>query len=212
MGDNRDNPTPHWYYDTKDSRCRQFYYGGIGGNANNFRTESECLKRCEEKPETENKPTETVTTKRPIDPEVPTVSVKRDNQDHCQLEPEAGDCRDPEVRYYYNYGDGICKAFTYGGCGGNENNFVRRDDCEQSCLSSQDTCSLPPVVGECDGNETKWYFDVQTKRCAVFQYGGCYGNANNFPSSSECESRCVTEDSQNAVIFDDVSTILFDIV
>lgn len=27
--------------------CRQFYYGGCGGNANNFESEPACQQRCE---------------------------------------------------------------------------------------------------------------------------------------------------------------------
>lgn len=41
------NYEARWYYDTKEEQCRQFYYGGCGGNENNFRTENECLHRCE---------------------------------------------------------------------------------------------------------------------------------------------------------------------
>lgn len=26
-----------------------------------------------------------------------------------------------------------CKEFNYGGCGGNENRFTKKEDCEQTC-------------------------------------------------------------------------------
>jgi len=35
-----------WYYDNKRGACDMFYYGGCGGNANNFETEEICDKQC----------------------------------------------------------------------------------------------------------------------------------------------------------------------
>lgn len=41
------NYTQRWYYDSYEQQCRQFYYGGCGGNENNFVTEQDCLNRCQ---------------------------------------------------------------------------------------------------------------------------------------------------------------------
>ncbi|CAF4798103.1 unnamed protein product [Pieris macdunnoughi] len=40
--------TLRWFYDTSKRRCRQFYYGGCGGNGNNFISERQCEDRCSE--------------------------------------------------------------------------------------------------------------------------------------------------------------------
>lgn len=44
------NYESRWYFDTKEKSCRQFYYGGCGGNGNNFVTEHECMDKCRERP------------------------------------------------------------------------------------------------------------------------------------------------------------------
>eukprot|EP00662_Eupelagonemidae_sp_cell21_P019674 gene19674-47849_t len=43
-------------------------------------------------------------------------------------------------RWWFNAATGACEPFTYGGCGGNGNNFETPEQCESSC-------SPPPVVG-----------------------------------------------------------------
>lgn len=37
---------------------------------------------------------------------------------------------------------------------------------------------------------TKFFYNIQTKDCEFFVYSGCGGNANNFMSALECESKC----------------------
>lgn len=37
---------PAFYYDQSSGTCRQFIYGGCGGNANKFRSVRDCLTMC----------------------------------------------------------------------------------------------------------------------------------------------------------------------
>jgi hypothetical protein len=36
----------------------------------------------------------------------------------------------------------------------------------------------------------KWYYDIETRTCKEFHYGGCLGNKNNFPNMYECSNFC----------------------
>ncbi|GIX72449.1 carboxypeptidase inhibitor SmCI [Caerostris extrusa] len=37
---------PRFYYDQEAEQCKQFIYGGCGGNRNNFKAEDECYNKC----------------------------------------------------------------------------------------------------------------------------------------------------------------------
>jgi len=37
---------PSWYFNAKKKRCLFFVYGGCGGNANNFGSLEDCIRRC----------------------------------------------------------------------------------------------------------------------------------------------------------------------
>ncbi|CAK7321250.1 Collagen alpha-3(VI) chain [Vulpes lagopus] len=53
-----------------------------------------------------------------------------------------------------------------------------------------DICKLPKEEGTCRKFMLKWYYDVETKSCMRFWYGGCSGNENRFDSQKECETVC----------------------
>ena len=54
-----------------------------------------------------------------------------------------GDCRAAITRYYYNQLTGRCETFSYGGCGGNENNFRTLEECEETCrVIEENPCNL----------------------------------------------------------------------
>nr|XP_054928943.1 tissue factor pathway inhibitor-like [Dermacentor andersoni] len=51
-------------------------------------------------------------------------------------------------------------------------------------------CELPKKVGPCRGHFPRYYYNVSTDTCEPFIYGGCQGNANNFETLTQCETRC----------------------
>lgn len=190
---NCQNYEARWYWDTKEDRCRQFYYGGCGGNDNNFVDESACLARCEKPVVTERPPPpprRQPEPERPEQPQQPDDSSEPFRSEHCFLPTETGPCRAIVPRFYYNSHEGTCSVFAYGGCQGNQNNFGSEEECLSNCGHVQEACDLPPVEGQCGGNETRWYYDRRSDECAQFHYSGCRGNKNNFYTEDECRRDC----------------------
>ncbi|XP_050528636.1 papilin isoform X2 [Daktulosphaira vitifoliae] len=167
------NYTSRWYYDSLEERCRQFYYGGCGGNENNFASEYDCDRHCAGG----NRFT--------------TLAPARFSKEKCFLYQDRGSCSDMTPKYFYDRQDGVCKQFMYGGCGGNENRFDNKQECERQCFDAQDVCQLPKVEGPCRGDFRQWYYDRNSDRCYLFRYGGCQGNTNRFNDQQSCENRCV---------------------
>ncbi|KGL88518.1 Kunitz-type protease inhibitor 1, partial [Charadrius vociferus] len=54
-------------------------------------------------------------------------------QGHCVDLPDTGQCTESIPRWYYNPFSEKCDPFTYGGCGGNNNNFKEEEECMKSC-------------------------------------------------------------------------------
>lgn len=54
----------------------------------------------------------------------------------CALKDEPGPCKAIKERFFFNVNTGGCELFEYGGCGGNDNNFETRGECEESCIVS----------------------------------------------------------------------------
>ncbi|XP_069673465.1 papilin isoform X4 [Periplaneta americana] len=165
------NYTERWYYDSYHIRCTPFYYGGCGGNENNFQTMQDCQRRCESGYNTP----------------APEEEFKTE---WCFLHEEHGPCSESIANWFYDSRDGVCKQFLYGGCQGNKNRFQTREECESRCGNVQDACDLPRVVGPCSGSMTQWYYDRSAGACFEFDYGGCQGNANRFNDRQQCEEHC----------------------
>nr|XP_016849033.1 PREDICTED: kunitz-type serine protease inhibitor nigrescinin-6 [Anolis carolinensis]XP_016849034.1 PREDICTED: kunitz-type serine protease inhibitor nigrescinin-6 [Anolis carolinensis] len=60
----------------------------------------------------------------------------------------------------------------------------------ESVLPLADPCVLPMDEGTCKQYTVLWYFHQEANHCRPFIFGGCGGNANQFPSKKKCELWC----------------------
>ncbi|TGZ69503.1 hypothetical protein CRM22_003709 [Opisthorchis felineus] len=105
--------------------CVPFSYGGLGGNANRFSTEEECLRACLGQVRDRQQPA------RPR-PEQPRLS---DVPDGCSLPMDRGIGRAAIPMFAFDGKN--CVPLMYGGSGGNANRFFRKEDCENQCKRAQ---------------------------------------------------------------------------
>lgn len=51
----------------------------------------------------------------------------------CGLARDVGSCYEWTSRFFFDHSSGSCSQFWYGGCHGNDNNFVSKEECERTC-------------------------------------------------------------------------------
>ncbi|XP_059569935.1 low-density lipoprotein receptor-related protein 11 isoform X3 [Alligator mississippiensis] len=54
--------------------------------------------------------------------------------EQCLAPPAAGPCKGHVPRWHFDVSSGTCLHFIYGGCKGNENNFLQESDCLSECV------------------------------------------------------------------------------
>ncbi|XP_068052496.1 tissue factor pathway inhibitor isoform X4 [Anomalospiza imberbis] len=128
----------------------------------------------------------------------------------CAMKADDGPCKAIHIRYFFNIKSRKCEVFEYGGCHGNENNFLTLEECQEKCVAKEfpqkmalakikkgqpDFCFHAQEPGVCRGYFTRYFYNKETKLCEAFKYGGCLGNQNNFRSLEECQTTC--QDNSN---------------
>ena len=115
----------------------------------------------------------------------------------CDQEKDAGPCRGMKPKWYFDKSSSTCKLFFFGGCQGNDNRFDSLNECSQTCdvdwkeqRKIRQVCTQPLVKGDCRAAKRRFYFNVETNRCELFEYSGCDGNDNNFETRNECMLTC----------------------
>ncbi|XP_033734943.1 WAG22 antigen-like [Pecten maximus] len=104
---------------------------------------------------------------------------------NCIQPAKPGSCLAAITNYFYNTTSGQCETFLFGGCGGNDNRFQSKEDCERRC-----SCHMPPGPGPCRASMERWYYNEKKGCCERFTFGGCKPNGNNFESKRACEKTC----------------------
>ncbi|XP_028292183.1 tissue factor pathway inhibitor a isoform X2 [Gouania willdenowi] len=143
-----------FFFDSKSQQCKHFFYGGCFGNANNFRSLAECHARCHrpakptEAPEVQTQSAERVpTTPTTIATGEHLLLLNQSNvwtkdfvpSEFCFSPVDGGDdtCKRDEKRFAFNASTKRCVAFSYSGCGGNNNNFRLRKHCIHRCIKGK---------------------------------------------------------------------------
>lgn len=108
-----------WYYHPDQDTCHLFVYRGLGGNENNFQTLHECNLEC-----------------------ISMFSFLSFNNLSqcisslaCAPAPDRGGCLGRLPMWYYDHKNKQCSQFDYSGCKGNDNKFLRKQDCVDTCLT-----------------------------------------------------------------------------
>ncbi|XP_030626759.1 kunitz-type protease inhibitor 1b [Chanos chanos] len=61
------------------------------------------------------------------------VLTPEQSESHCLVPKKVGRCRGAFPRWYYNAATSECETFTYGGCAGNNNNYITEKECKDAC-------------------------------------------------------------------------------
>ena len=100
-------------------RCESFFYGGCGGNGNNFHTLKECHEACRGH------------LAQPDDVSLHLRSA------HCLLPPVSQtllSCMAFFQRFTFNSKSLECEPYIYGGCGATANLYLSKEECKASCI------------------------------------------------------------------------------
>ncbi|XP_067681506.1 thrombin inhibitor hemalin-like [Haliotis asinina] len=124
-----------FYFDNKKGVYRRFGYGGCQGNSNNFNILHEYQAICGEQRNLKS----IIATKAPHKISVGIFNATSEldillfSVDQCKQRPDPGHCFASILRFFYDQFRGTCRPFIYGGCGGNYNNFLTKQQCQFQC-------------------------------------------------------------------------------
>uniref|UniRef100_A0AC35FTJ1 BPTI/Kunitz inhibitor domain-containing protein n=1 Tax=Panagrolaimus sp. PS1159 TaxID=55785 RepID=A0AC35FTJ1_9BILA len=154
---------PRYFFNKETKLCEQFIFFGSASNRNNFNTLEECQNQCPESPNPcAYGTTTTLMSCAPGSVLSQTCSGQQfchvgatpqttvccnkpaTNIDRCSQPLNVGVGNSNLQRWYFNPLTQQCQPCFYKGLQGNENNFLSRQDCENSCAKKSGPQILKP--------------------------------------------------------------------
>ncbi|XP_076815681.1 papilin-like isoform X1 [Clavelina lepadiformis] len=202
-----------WYYSPSEMRCEHFWYGGCGGNRNNFDSEEQCRAVCGSMSSVRDGSSVTDEVSSPtLDTTILTTqrspnlrqSTTAPNRPHSRTTRSGKTVRiltttptreaifvPPTIATSYRETDSDNQAFE-------SSTHVKASPKEMGLTelakvlrrSDPKRCLLPQSQGPCLGRFQRWYYDPIDQTCKSFIYGGCVGNSNNFEAMELCDLTC----------------------
>uniref|UniRef100_A0A8C3V8R7 Tissue factor pathway inhibitor n=1 Tax=Catharus ustulatus TaxID=91951 RepID=A0A8C3V8R7_CATUS len=91
----------------------------------------------------------------------------------CAMKADDGPCKAIHKRYFFNIKNRKCEVFEYGGCHGNDNNFLTLEECQEKCApAGQYLFSYPPTNSSffccCLGMHLNFFFTHPVHHLALF--------------------------------------------
>ncbi|KIH58089.1 Kunitz/Bovine pancreatic trypsin inhibitor domain protein [Ancylostoma duodenale] len=180
-----------YYYDHFNGVCKEFVYGGCGGNANRFETADDCATRCARRQQGRRELSRTFYDD-DLQPLVPNNENDQEVADDRQEETSDDDINDDVLRGI-DYDEKKVLAIQRGSlspytlpelCGLPEEHGSCYDDILR-------WSKMPRSSGPCRDAISMWYFDSSDETCKQFTYSGCRGNENRFATKEQCDRKCI---------------------
>ncbi|KRY84387.1 Uncharacterized protein T4D_13764 [Trichinella pseudospiralis] len=147
------SPVTRWYYNPTVGQCMPFQYNGMRGNQNNFISKEECERMCMTSINACPAGSPLLSGNRPrfcnnVDQPCPSgywchvgatpdavMCCPGDKSTACELPYSVGVGIASLNRWYFSSANRTCLPFFYKGLYGNQNNFLSKQDCENTCLA-----------------------------------------------------------------------------
>ncbi|XP_005100461.2 carboxypeptidase inhibitor SmCI-like, partial [Aplysia californica] len=113
--------------------------------------------------------------------------IQSEQPNYCN-QRDRGNGDGAHAHYYFNQDSQSCELFTYGGEGGNKNNFRTESECQAACICTQGT-DIKLRLRKC---ARPVYYDIGQGICTRAKRLACNSNVNRFTYEDECGEVCVT--------------------
>lgn len=115
-------------------------------------------------------------------------------QHACLLPALVGECQNYTARWYYDSLERQCRQFYYGGCGGNDNNFLAQEDCQRSCDHSYQPPPPPRPLQQSYVTEPPQLPEPRTPFSTGIFYGSC--NSTEWYAVNNAEHRILSSNTE----------------